>query len=243
MKNIKNLLLLVCFAAQSNAYGMANDSYQNDPWESFNRAIFEFNDVLDTYLLKPVAKGYRYVMPGELDRSVTNFFNNIDDVYSIANAVLQLKASKTASQTSRVMFNSTWGVAGLFDVATHFELVRDEEDLAQTLGFWGVPQGPYLVLPLLGPSSVRHAFGSLNESFTFPLTSYYVDDESQVALSALRTVDKRANLLAAESLLVGDKYTFLRNSFLQNRDYLVKDGDVEDNFLDSEEDESYLDDF
>ncbi|PIE43057.1 MAG: hypothetical protein CSA50_07170 [Gammaproteobacteria bacterium] len=213
-----------------------------DPWESVNRKIFQFNQFVDTYLFKPVAQGYRLVTPSIVDKGVTNIFNNIDDIKTVANSLLQFKVRKAVLSTGRVMFNSTFGVFGFFDVATYFGLQRSPEDLAQVLAHWGVGKGYYLVLPVLGPSTTSDAPARLVEmAFLEPLGFLIDDDTTRYALVGLKYVDLRADLIVKEGLIVGDKYSFVRNAYLQYRNYLNNDGVVEDPFALEEED--YLDDF
>jgi phospholipid-binding lipoprotein MlaA len=208
-----------------------------DPYESFNRVMYSFNDKADRYLLKPVAKTYNFVMPEFADQGVTNFFNNLSDVSTFANSLLQAKFHNAAVALSRVIWNSTFGLGGLIDVATHMELVSDDEDLGQTLAVWGYENSNYLVLPFLGPSTVRDTFGRIGDTYSDPL--YYWDelsDQEKLLLTGLNIVDKRSDLLAAEGLLGsgGDPYVFLRNAYLQNRNFLIKDGEVEDEFANEE---------
>ncbi|MCP5209061.1 MAG: VacJ family lipoprotein [Hahellaceae bacterium] len=221
---------------------LSEGSHPDDPWEPFNRKMFAINDTLDEYILKPVAIGYRKVTPDFVDHSVTNFFKNIEDVYTVGNSLLQLKPHKAAMHTARIMFNTTFGLGGLIDVGTAFQIERNREDLGQTLGYWGVPKGPYLVLPLMGPSLIRHATGTLTEQFAFSLLAVFVADNPRYGLIALNIIDKRADVIPAEALIIGDKYSFVRNAFFQLREYEVKDGVVEDAFS-SGDDESYLENF
>lgn len=202
---------------------------EEDPWEGFNRAIFRFNDTLDTYALKPVAKGYQAVTPEFIEDGVHNVFGNIGDVGNLANNLLQGKLHNAGVDGGRLIFNTTFGLLGFFDVAQKMGLQRNDEDFGQTLGAWGVDSGPYLVLPLLGPSTVRDAGGRIPDSF---LDIYpYIDHVPTRNLTrAVDVVDTRASLLSAEKLIGGDKYLFIRNAYLQNREFRVKDGAVEDDF-------------
>lgn len=202
---------------------------ESDPWEPFNRAIFRFNDTLDTYALKPLAKGYQKITPQPVETGVHNFFQNLGELGNLANDVLQGKPRAAGVDTSRFLFNSTFGLLGLIDVATPMGLSRNDEDFGQTLGVWGVGTGPYLVLPFFGPSNVRDGIGRVPDYYT---SAYpYIDsDATKYGLSALQVVDTRASLLAGDKLVTGDKYTFLRNAYLQNREFKVKDGQVEDDF-------------
>jgi len=208
---------------------MVAQAAEEDPWEGFNRAIFRFNDTLDTYALKPLAKGYQAVTPEFLEDGVHNVFGNIGDVGNLANNLLQGKLHNAGVDGGRLIFNTTFGLLGFFDVAQKMGLQRNDEDFGQTLGAWGVDSGPYLVLPLLGPSTVRDAGGRIPDSF---LDIYpYIDHVPTRNLTrAVDVVDTRASLLSAEKLISGDKYLFIRNAYLQNREFRVKDGAVEDDF-------------
>lgn len=235
-------LTVIVLSGSSLGWAIENEDSDVDPWEPFNRKIFEFNDSLDAYFLKPLASGYRYVTPDLVDKSVTNVFNNLDDVNTVANSLLQLKAGKAMWSTSRVMFNSTFGVFGVFDVATDFGIERSPEDLGQTLAYWGVPQGNYLMLPFLGPSTVRDGTARLVETFSLdPLTLVVDNTPTAATLRALKLVDLRADLIPREGLIIGDKYSFVRSTYLQYREFLINDGQVADPF--AREDESYLDSF
>ncbi len=202
---------------------------EEDPWEGFNRAMFSFNDTLDTYALKPLAQGYQAVTPEFLEDGIHNVFNNVGDVGNLANDLLQGKVQDAGVDTSRLIFNTTFGLLGFFDVANQMGLQRNDEDFGQTFGAWGLGSGPYLVLPLLGPSTVRDATGKIPDSFLEPYP-YINDVPVRNVTRAVDVVDTRASLLSAEKLISGDKYLFIRNAFLQNREFKVKDGQVEDDF-------------
>ncbi|MDN6859133.1 VacJ family lipoprotein [Pseudomonas sp. CAN2814] len=208
---------------------LAQAASEDDPWESVNRPIFTFNDTLDTYALKPLAQGYQYVTPNFVQDGVHNFFDNIGDVKNLVNDLLQLKFHNAGVDTSRLLFNTTFGLAGVFDVATHMGLRRNDEDFGQTLGHYGVGSGPYVMLPLLGPSTLRDAPALIPDAYTGPYP--YIDDVAvRNSMRAVDVVDTRADLLKSEKLISGDKYTFIRNAYLQNREFKVKDGEVEDDF-------------
>lgn len=210
------------------AFGFAQAS-DDDPWEKINRPVFEFNDTLDRYALKPVAKGYQKVTPSLVRTGIDNFFNNLGDVSNLANDLMQGKLHAAGVDTSRLLFNTTFGIFGVFDVATAMGLQRNDEDFGQTLGKWGVSSGPYVVLPFLGPSTVRDAPAKIPDMFLNP--NYYVNGmAARNTIFAVNVVDTRAQLLKAESLVSGDKYIFMRNAYLQNREFKVKDGEVEDDF-------------
>ncbi|MGH8433860.1 MAG: MlaA family lipoprotein [Pseudomonas sp.] len=208
---------------------VAAQAAEEDPWEGFNRAMFSFNDTLDTYALKPLAQGYQAVTPEFLEDGIHNVFNNVGDVGNLANDLLQGKVQDAGVDTSRLIFNTTFGLLGFFDVANQMGLQRNDEDFGQTFGAWGLGSGPYLVLPLLGPSTVRDATGKIPDSFLEPYP-YINDVPVRNVTRAVDVVDTRASLLSAEKLISGDKYSFIRNAFLQNREFKVKDGQVEDDF-------------
>ena len=207
-----------------------------DPWEGMNRKVQAFNDTADRFVLKPVAKGYRAVTPKPVRRSVGNFFSNLLTPVVALNQLLQGKPRESGSDAMRFLVNTTLGVGGLFDVSSKVGLVQHEEDFDQTYARWGVGSGPYLVLPFLGPSTVRGGVGTATGFFTNPLR--YVDDRSVgVTLGALYLIDGRAQLLDVEQLVGGDRYTFIRDAYLQRREFLINDGAVpeEDPFLDDSE--------
>lgn len=202
---------------------------EEDPWESINRPIFTFNDTLDTYALKPLATGYQKVTPDFLEKGIHNVFSNIGDVVNLANNLLQGKIKAAGVDTSRLLFNTTLGGLGFFDVATHMGLQRNDEDFGQTLGVWGVPSGPYVVLPFLGSSSLRDAPSKIPDGYMTPFA--YMDHvPSRNTWLGVGLLDGRASLLDAEKIISGDKYIFLRNAYLQNREFKVHDGVVEDDF-------------
>lgn len=202
---------------------------EDDPWEAFNRPVFAFNDTLDTWALKPLARGYQAVTPQFLEDGIGNVFANLGEIGNFANNTLQGKFHDAGVDTARFLINTTVGVGGFFDVARHAGLPRNDEDFGQTLGVWGVPSGPYLVLPFLGPSTPRDATGRVVDS----VHSFYgaIDHvPTRNTTRAVDVVDTRADLLSAEKVISGDKYLFIRNAYLQNREFKVQDGQVEDDF-------------
>ncbi|MBH8610528.1 MULTISPECIES: MlaA family lipoprotein [Pseudomonas] len=213
--------LLVPFVAQAAS--------EDDPWESINRPIYKFNDVLDTYALKPLAQGYQYVTPQFVEDGIHNFFQNIGDVRNLANDLLQAKPAAAGVDTARLIFNTTFGLLGFIDVGTKMGLHRNDEDFGQTLGYWGVGSGPYVMLPFFGPSTLRDAPSTYLDTYTGAYR-YVNDVPVRNSFFALDVIDTRANLLSSEKLITGDKYTFIRNAYLQNREFKVKDGQVEDDF-------------
>ncbi len=194
-----------------------------DPLEPFNRSVFSFNDGLDRAVLKPVATAYQTVTPQLVRTGVTNFFENISDVWSFVNNVLQARPVEAADSFFRVTTNTLWGLGGVFDVASELKIPKHKEDFGQTLGTWGLESGPYLVLPLFGPSSVRDTAG-LVVDLQGNLVSRADNVPARNSLTGLRLVDTRANLLGATNVLEQaalDKYTFTRDFYLQRRRSLL----------------------
>jgi phospholipid-binding lipoprotein MlaA len=205
-------LAVGCWAAAVQAEN------SNDPWEGFNRPVFAFNDTLDTYLLRPVAQGYYAVTPPLIDDGVSNFFGNIAELNNMANNALQGKMHAAGVDTARFLINSTVGLLGFFDLATLAGLSRSDEDFGQTLAVWGLVSGPYLVVPLLGPSTPRDFTGEV------AATSHLLNIElSHDGLEALEIINSRADMLASDELITGDKYTITRNYYLQHRAFLISD--------------------
>jgi phospholipid-binding lipoprotein MlaA len=238
MKTIPLLILVIT----ASLTGCANTRAANpaDPIEGFNRGVYRFNDTLDKAVAKPVAQGYDKIMPKTGQTLVTNFFSNLDDVIVTANDLLQLKFIQALSDGMRVLVNSTIGVGGLVDVAS-MNLEKHNEDLGQTLGYWGVKSGPYIMLPLLGPSSFRDSIGLLGDSQISPVSNTYpVRTRNQLYVT--RAVNLRTQLLSGESVMedaIIDRYAFIRDAYLQRRENLVYDGNpphdpLEDERLDDE---------
>jgi len=220
--------LLLCAAAAA-APARAQDAAQNpaDPWEPFNRRVHSFNEKLDESLVKPVATAYRDIVPQLLRTGVENVFGNVADVWSAANHLLQGKPEPAAEMTMRVVINTWLGLGGLLDVASEAGLHRQPEDFGQTLGRWGIGPGPYVVLPLFGPRTLRDAAG-MPLDWQVSLQSLPHEARSRFALSGLDAVQTRAGLLGATSLMdqvALDKYSFVRDSHLARRRSLVYDGD------------------
>jgi len=187
--------------------------------------------------MKPVAKGYRWIMPSFADRGVSNFFSNIDDISVTINDLLQGKFAQSGSDTARFLINSTVGIAGFIDVGSMIDLSKHKEDFDQTLGYWGVPTGPYLVLPFFGPSSPRGMAGLVGDAAMNPIS--YVGTYVSVGLFALNTTDLRADNLEMEKIATEaaiDRYIFFRDAYLAQRRYLVLDGNVPDDDFDLDED-------
>lgn len=202
------------------------DRDPGDPLEDFNRAAYSFNELLDRALIKPLAQGYSAITPAPVNKGVTNFFNNLRDIRSAANNLLQFKIGRAFSDVGRVAVNSTIGILGLMDVASNMNLPRYDEDFGQTLGVWGVGSGPYIVLPFLGPTSGRDGIGLVVDWFADPVT-YIEDDALRLSLRGLDIIDTRADLLSASRVLdqaALDPYAFVRDAYLQRREDLVYDG-------------------
>jgi len=223
---------LVCASALVFLGGCATGPHANpkDPLEPMNRSITRFNDSLDDNVLKPVATGYRDVTPELVQKGVRNVFNNLSDMWSTVNSGLQLKGRDTAESFMRVVVNTVFGVYGIFDVATEINLQRHQEDFGQTLGYWGVPNGPYLVLPLLGPSTVRDTAG-LPVDTSADVVRHLDHVPTRNTAITLRITEKRAALLKAGNLLEEaslDKYSFTRDAYLQYRRSQIYDGNPPD---------------
>lgn len=199
-----------------------------DPWEGFNRKVHQFNETADRWVLKPVARGYVKITPEPVEQGVSNFFGNLLEVRNIFNDVLQWKWKQAGNDTGRFLVNSTLGVGGVFDVARHMKLEKsDGEDFGQTLAAWGVNSGPYVVLPFLGPSTIRDTAGLPADWMVHPIDQ--IDHvRTRNIVRSLDFVNTRAELLQAENFVSGDRYIFLREAYLQRREYLIQDGDVED---------------
>jgi phospholipid-binding lipoprotein MlaA len=203
-----------------------------DPWESWNRGVYKVNDALDRAVAKPVAKTYVRIIPQPIRIGVSNFFANLNTPTVLLNDALQGKFLAAANDLGRFVLNSTVGVGGLFDPATPAGLNRNDEDFGQTLGVWGVHAGPFVELPLLGPSDLRDAPAKLVDTYTNP-RQYIHNTGVKYGLYGLDLVDRRASLLSLDDTLkhVYDPYAFVRDAYLQRRAYLIADGKVKDEEL------------
>lgn len=225
MKPLYPLLATLLMLAGCAGHGDLRDP--RDPLEPMNRAIHNFNEGMDRVVLKPVATGYQAVMPVFAQTGVRNFFSNLNDVTVLANDLLQLKVENSASDVLRIGFNSTFGFLGLLDIASEMGLRKHGEDFGQTLGHWGVGGGPYLVLPLFGPSNVRDAAGFWVDTSTNPTNQLIEDIPTRNQLLLLRIVSRRADLLDAKDAIDAaalDPYEFQRDLYLERRRNQVYDG-------------------
>lgn len=225
----------LCSCASVNT----NEIADSDPWEAWNKPATAFNDKVDYYVLKPIAAGYDKLIPDVGGRAVSRFFSNIGEVTNTVNHLLQGKPSQAANSTGRFLLNSTLGIVGVFEVAETMGLKKqDSEDFGQTLGVWGVGPGPYLVLPFFGPSNLRDAPSRVVDWYTTP-TTYLSNDVARFGLAAGDLVDTRTGLFEAERLISGDRYIFIRDAYMQRRQFLINDGEIEledgfDDFLDDD---------
>lgn len=206
--------------------GCATNGDRRDPLEPMNRGIYQFNDTVDKAIIKPVAQGYKEILPQPVRTAVSNFFSNLDDVLVLLNDLLQFKLQQAASDFARLIWNTTFGVAGLIDVSTSMGLEKHNEDFGQTLGYWGLGNGPYLVLPILGPSSLRDTTGRVVDWQFDPVVQHPVVAERNTA-TVIKVESVRARLLETDKVLdeaALDPYVFVRDAYLQRRRALVYDG-------------------
>jgi phospholipid-binding lipoprotein MlaA len=225
-KNTGLLFVLLLATLLSGCASVPGPRDPNDPWEPFNRSMYSFNDELDKKILQPIARGYNNIMPDPVNKGITNFFSNLDDVIVLFNDLLQFKFSQAAHDAGRIVFNTTAGLLGFIDVASHMDMPKHNEDLGQTFGYWGFGEGNYVVWPFFGPSTIRDTVGDIGDSFVDPLNQVEPDAD-RYWLKAVKLVDKRADLLSASKVLEEaalDPYTFVRDAYLQRRNSLIHDG-------------------
>ena len=223
--------LLVASLAGCATTGGSSAPNPADPYEGFNRSVYNFNEKVDRYALKPAARAYRAVLPDPVQHCISNAFGNVGDLWSAVNSLLQGKPGDTANTLTRVGINTLFGFGGCNDIASTLPgLQKRQEDVGQTLGVWGVGSGPYLVLPIFGPSSGRDAVGFVADRFGEPL-AYLGDNTTYWALSATRVLSLRAELLDSKDVLDNasfDPYAFTRDAYLQRRRSMVYDGNPPD---------------
>lgn len=236
MKFLKASAILIFTLFVSACATVDGPTDPNDPFESYNRSMYEFNEGFYDYVLDPVSRGYDTITPAPVQKGVSNFFSNLDDFVVLVNDLFQLKFKQAASDTGRIIVNSTIGLFGLIDWASDIGMEKHNEDFGQTLGYWGVPDGPYFVLPFLGPSTIRDTGGlatdivyfdpiynEVHEDFPPPSR----DNTAAWTMSALKAIETRNRLLKADEILdeaALDPYIFLREGYLQRRKHLIYDG-------------------
>ena len=230
---VKSAPLIIATTAVIAFAVPVNAAEDYDPFEKTNRKIFAFNDYLDRNLLVPVAKGYNAITPRVVNNGISNAYSNALEPLTTVNDVAQLKFGRGVTAVSRFIVNSTVGFFGVFDVASKIGLPAHKEDFGQTLGYWGVGNGPYLVLPLFGPRTLRHTVGHVGDYYTGMSYTYFGDNLGEDALMfGLKGLDLRASLLGSEEFITGDRYLFIRSAYLQNQEYQVNDGVDENEFED-----------
>ena len=236
-----SLLVVACltqFGCASLPPGAKRDP--RDPWERMNRTTFKVNMALDHAILRPIARGYEKVTPRPVRTGVSNFMDNLFYPVTMGNDLLQLKFKPFAQATGRFVLNTTVGIGGIFDPATKVGLPKNEEDLGQTFGHWGASTGPYFVIPILGPSDVRDGIGRVGDTWLSPL-QYVRNNYVKYGIYGVEVVDVRYRLLPQDKLLdeAYDPYTFLKNAYLQRRDYLVRAGKISDKDRKRQEQQQY----
>ena len=220
------IVLIILFSLTACSGVETKGTSNTDPIEDVNRVSYDFNDSLDKAILKPIAEGYANITPKPVRRGVTNFFDNITYLNVILNAILQGKFDQAISDSLRFVYNSTFGIAGIFDVSTDIGMPKNQEDLGQTFATWGIDQGAYVYIPLMGPNTARNIPDSVSKTLLNPIT--YVTGGVLFPLTAVNIVNKRAELLEETQLrddAAVDPYSFTREAYLQHREYLIYDGD------------------
>lgn len=217
---------LIAATALALLAGCAATPSKVDPLEPMNRALYKVHDVLDTNIVKPVAEGYATVVPKFMRTGFANVFNNIDDLFSAVNGLLQGKPDKAGNDLGRVLINTFFGMGGLIDIASDAGIERGNEDFGQTFAVWGIPQGPYLFIPLFGPTTVRDGAGVIVRIAVGPV-GYINDVALRNSIYGVGYVDLRSQVLESGSIVdtaALDRYIFIRNAYLQRRRYLIYDG-------------------
>jgi phospholipid-binding lipoprotein MlaA len=249
----RSIITAVCIALVTMLVGCAGtippaareDRAPSDPWEPLNRRIHNFNQGVDKISFKPLAKGYQRVLPETMQRGVNNFSKNLLGPLFIINNFLQGKFRRGFSETGRFLANSTWGILGLVDVGADLGMETYREDFGQTLAFWGVPNGPFVVVPILGPRTLRDAT-MIPLNFAADPVYYLDNDTASWSIYAIRAIDLRAKLFSVEALIEDsyDRYLTIRESYLQRREFLIYDGEPpeDDDFYDDFYDEDFEED-
>ena len=231
--NYRNNLLITISIVSLSTHAFGDEV--NDPFENLNRKTFEFNENMDEKILKPIAETYSE-LPPKIKLGFSNFFNNLEEVDTFVNQLLQGKPKESINDFTRFIINTTIGLGGFIDVASKVGLERHEEDFGQTLAVWGVGQGPYIMLPILGPSTLRDTLSRPVSSF-LSVTFHMTETDVNLALKGMDAIETREKLLDVEALLSGDKYAFVKDAYIQSMYYEIKDGeDVEDDFINDMDD-------
>lgn len=234
----KNTTMIAAITAASLLSGCSSLS-NKDPFEGVNRGVYKFNDVADKAVIKPIAGAYKAVTPTPVRSGVSNFFSNLGTLVTAVNNLLQFKFSQATTDLGRFAINSTFGIAGLVDVASMDGVEKHDEDFGQTLGYWGMGSGPYIVLPFLGPSSARDTTGFLVDTFVFDPITYIDEPAVRNSMRGVKYLDKRAQLLPASDLLDDaalDPYAFMRDAYFQRRASQIQDGLVPAELLRDDDD-------
>lgn len=224
---INKLLSIVLSLSMASSCATVSAPDERDPWESYNRSIHGFNQTFDSLIGQPVAEAYQYITPDFVETGISNFFSNLNDIVVVFNDLLQFKFAQAAQDLSRIVYNTTFGLLGFIDVASHMDLPKHNEDFGQTLAVWGVGDGAYFVLPLLGPSTVRDTTGLIVDSAIGDPILAIPDDETRWGLIVLRAINQRAGLLEATRIMEKsgiDPYVFMRNAYFQIRENQIYDG-------------------
>ena len=222
-----NKLIYLLYVLFLSSYALA----ETDPLKDLNQKTHNLNQALDLQVASPVARFYKRITPDFIEMGVTNFTQNIEDLSIGVNNIFQGKIKRGFSDLGRFAINSTIGMAGFLDIASDMGLDKHDEDFGQTLAIWGVPDGPYLVLPGLGPSTMRDTLAMIPDAFLTPLWLIQ-HDRTSYSLTAIDLIDTRARYLGLESVVIGDEYLFYRDAYLQSRQFEIKDGQIEDDFDD-----------
>ena len=231
------LLMTMLLAACASAPGRTTS---DDPWQGVNRGIYKFNDTVDRAALKPVAKTYQKITPGWMRTAISNFYSNLSAPWTIVNDLLQGKPQLMAQDSCRFVLNTVAGLAGFIDVAGKLELSSHSEDFGQTLAVWGVPSGPYLVIPFIGPSTLRDGVGRVPDYLSQPSQNIDMSWQANTSITALDVIQTRQSLLSVEDTLnkAYDPYGIMRDAWLQRREYLIYDGNPPAADLDEPEPDS-----
>ena len=229
-----NRLFLILLLFSTNLTFSNSEEVNNDPWEDLNRKTHNFNMTLDDYVIRPIAETYDFIIPEFVQIGFSNVFDNLGTPVSAANNLIQFKPVGFITETSRFILNSTFGIFGLFDVASRLGFKERNEDFGQSLGHWGFASGPYLVIPFFGPSSARDGFSLAPDYYLRPDLVRFEDNKSDLALNGLSVVNLRAGLLSISDLSGNDQYSFYRDAYLQRREYEINDGKIDDSLFDDE---------